>query len=32
VDRATFDRYKTVSRPFIERVLDNFRAAGELPS
>lgn len=26
VDRATFDRYKTVSRPFIDRILENFRA------
>ncbi len=31
VDRATFDRYKTVSRPFIDRILENFRAAGDLP-
>ena len=23
---ATFDRYKTVSRPFIDRILENFRA------
>jgi putative ABC transport system ATP-binding protein len=26
IDRATFDRYKSVSRPFIERILENFRA------
>jgi putative ABC transport system ATP-binding protein len=26
VDRATFDRYKSVSRPFIDRILENFRA------
>jgi putative ABC transport system ATP-binding protein len=26
VDRATFDRFKSVSRPFIERILENFRA------
>jgi putative ABC transport system ATP-binding protein len=26
VNRATFDRYRDVSRPFIERVLANFRA------
>jgi putative ABC transport system ATP-binding protein len=25
VDRATFDRFKSVSRPFIERILENFR-------
>jgi putative ABC transport system ATP-binding protein len=31
VDRATFDRYKSVSRPFIDRILENFRATGELP-
>jgi putative ABC transport system ATP-binding protein len=29
VDRATFDRYKTVSRPFIGRILENFGPAGE---
>ncbi|WP_439626755.1 ATP-binding cassette domain-containing protein [Gemmata sp.] len=29
VDRATFDRYKTVSRPFIDRILENFGPAGE---
>lgn len=28
VDRATFDRYKSTSRPFIDRILENFRAAG----
>src|SRR5262245_50699019 len=28
VDRATFDRYKSTSRPFIERILENFRATG----
>lgn len=28
VDRATFDRYKSISRPFIDRILDNFRASG----
>jgi putative ABC transport system ATP-binding protein len=27
VDRATFDRFKSVSRPFIERILENFKAA-----
>jgi CRP-like cAMP-binding protein len=27
VDRATFDRYKSVSRPFIGRILENFRSA-----
>lgn len=26
VDRATFDRFKSVSRPFIDRILENFRA------
>jgi putative ABC transport system ATP-binding protein len=26
VDRMTFDRHKNVSRPFIERILENFRA------
>jgi putative ABC transport system ATP-binding protein len=26
VDRATFDRYRSVSLPFIERILANFRA------
>ena len=26
VDRATFDRFRSVSRPFIDRVLENFRA------
>jgi CRP-like cAMP-binding protein len=31
VDRATFDRYKSVSRPFIDRILENFRASGDLP-
>ncbi len=31
VDRATFDRYKNVSRPFIDRILENFRTNGELP-
>ena len=25
VDRATFDKYKSVSRPFIDRILQNFR-------
>lgn len=29
VDRATFDRYKSVSRPFIDRILENFRATTE---
>jgi putative ABC transport system ATP-binding protein len=29
VDRGTFDRYKSVSRPFIDRILENFRARGE---
>jgi putative ABC transport system ATP-binding protein len=29
VDRATFDRYKSTSRPFIDRILANFRAAGD---
>ncbi len=29
VDRATFDRHKTVSRPFIDRILENFRVNGE---
>ena len=32
VDRATFDRYKTVSRPFIDRILENFRADGGMVS
>jgi putative ABC transport system ATP-binding protein len=32
VDRATFDRYKSTSRPFIDRILENFRAAGDLPT
>ncbi len=31
VDRATFDRYKSVSRPFIDRILENFRASDDLP-
>jgi putative ABC transport system ATP-binding protein len=31
VDRATFDRFKSTSRPFIDRILENFRAAGDLP-
>jgi putative ABC transport system ATP-binding protein len=31
VDRAAFDRYKSTSRPFIERILENFRAADGLP-
>src|SRR5439155_17181530 len=26
VDRATFDKFRSVSRPFIDRVLENFRA------
>ena len=30
VDRATFDRYKSVSRPFIDRILENFRPGGDL--
>ena len=30
VDRETFDRYKSTSRPFIDRILENFRAAGNL--
>ena len=30
VDRATFDRYKSVSRPFIDRILENFRAMGDM--
>lgn len=29
VDRETFDRYKAVSRPFIDRILENFGPAGE---
>jgi putative ABC transport system ATP-binding protein len=29
VNRAEFDRHKNVSRPFIERILANFRAAGQ---
>jgi putative ABC transport system ATP-binding protein len=28
VDRVTFDRYRSVSLPFIERILANFRAGG----
>ena len=32
VDRATFDRYKSVSRPFIDRILENFRADGGMVS
>ena len=32
VDRTTFDRYKSVSRPFIDRILENFRASGDLPA
>ncbi|HSQ54689.1 MAG TPA: ATP-binding cassette domain-containing protein, partial [Gemmata sp.] len=32
VDRATFDRYKSTSRPFIERILENFRDVGNLLS
>ncbi len=31
VNRATFDRYKAISRPFVERILENFRAEGRLP-
>ena len=27
VDRATFDKFQSVSRPFIDRVLENFRAS-----
>jgi CRP-like cAMP-binding protein len=27
VDRATFDQYKSVSGPFINRILENFRDA-----
>ena len=30
VDRAEFDRYKSTSRPFIDRILENFRDAGNL--
>jgi putative ABC transport system ATP-binding protein len=30
VDRETFDRHKSTSRPFIDRILENFRAAGNL--
>jgi putative ABC transport system ATP-binding protein len=30
VDRETFDRYKSTSRPFIDRILENFRAAGTI--
>lgn len=32
VDRATFDRYKAVSRPFVERILENFRPSGPAPA
>jgi putative ABC transport system ATP-binding protein len=32
VSRVTFDRYKSISLPFIERILENFRATDELPS
>lgn len=28
VDRATFERYRSTSRPFIDRILANFRDAG----
>jgi putative ABC transport system ATP-binding protein len=30
VERETFDRYKSTSRPFIDRILENFRVAGNL--
>ena len=32
VDRATFDKYKSVSRPFIDRILENFRTQQNAPS
>ncbi|MBA4190291.1 MAG: ABC transporter ATP-binding protein [Planctomycetaceae bacterium] len=32
VDRVAFDRHKTVSRPFIDRILENFRRAEERPN
>ncbi|MCE9562535.1 MAG: ATP-binding cassette domain-containing protein [Planctomycetes bacterium] len=31
VDRLEFDRYKTTSRPFINRILENFSTKGEVP-
>ena len=27
VKRATFDHYKSISRPFIDRILENFRGS-----
>ncbi|MBX9583548.1 MAG: cyclic nucleotide-binding domain-containing protein, partial [Gemmataceae bacterium] len=32
VDRATFDRYRGISRPFIDRILTNFQARTDPPS
>jgi putative ABC transport system ATP-binding protein len=29
VNRATFDKFRSVSRPFIDRVLANFRPDGD---
>jgi putative ABC transport system ATP-binding protein len=32
VDREQFDRHKSTSRPFIDRILENFRASDDLPT